>query len=191
MKGRFIHIPTVDLQKMCRCFRQRVIAFFLWRKLLNERLARNTKVFPAVEFLFELLQHVPDSRRRLVRTYGLYSSRARGTWYRQPCLGSLDQENLRNGPSVLPSMSQAHEGHRRNHRPRPSPQDPAAPHQERHPTSRSGSHICHRTRGYRPRPATVRPRSRLSPRDVPRALPLTPGYVPHKPRVLAGKKKKL
>jgi hypothetical protein len=140
--GRFIHVPTVDLAKMKACFRQRVIAFFLERKLLNERLAKNmvewthsgfsvdasiripagsaktrkalaqyivrppvslekllveeggtdtvvyraaysnyfhtdTKVFPAIEFLVELLQHLPDSRSRLLRTYGLCSSRCR------------------------------------------------------------------------------------------------------------------
>jgi hypothetical protein len=142
-EGRFLHVPTVDLAKMSACFRQRVIAFFLERKLLNERLAKNmlewthsgfsldasiripagsaktrealaqyivrppvslqnllveeggtdtvvyrapysdyfrtdTKIFPAVEFLVEVLQHLPDSRSRLLRTYGLYSSRARG-----------------------------------------------------------------------------------------------------------------
>jgi len=40
-EGRFIHVPTVDLAKMSGCFRQRVIAFFLERKLLNERLTKN------------------------------------------------------------------------------------------------------------------------------------------------------
>lgn len=35
--------------------------------------------------MVELLQHLPDSRcRRIIRTYGLHSSRARGTWSRQP-----------------------------------------------------------------------------------------------------------
>jgi hypothetical protein len=37
------------------------------------------KVFPAIEFLVEVLQHLPDSRSRLIRPYGLYSSRTRGT----------------------------------------------------------------------------------------------------------------
>ncbi len=37
----------------------------------------DTKVFLAVEFLVEVLQHSPDSRSRLIRTYGLYSSRCR------------------------------------------------------------------------------------------------------------------
>jgi len=40
-EGRFVHVPTVDLVKMSACFRQRVIAFFLERKLLNKRLARS------------------------------------------------------------------------------------------------------------------------------------------------------
>ncbi len=38
---QFVHLPTVDLAKMSACFRQRVIAFFLQRKLLNERLAKS------------------------------------------------------------------------------------------------------------------------------------------------------
>jgi hypothetical protein len=142
-EGRFVHIPTVDLAKMSGCFRQRVVAFFVERKLLNERLAKSMlgwthsgfsvdasiriptdsaktrealvqyivrppvslqhllveeggtdtvlyraaysdyfrtdmKLFPTLEFLVEVLQRLPDSRSRLIRTYGLYSSRARG-----------------------------------------------------------------------------------------------------------------
>jgi hypothetical protein len=97
---------------MSACFHQCVIAFFLERKLLNDRLAKNMVewthsgfsvnastripagsaetrealaryvVRPQVSLetlLVELLQHLPDSRSRLIRTYGLYSSRARGT----------------------------------------------------------------------------------------------------------------
>jgi hypothetical protein len=154
---------------MSACFRQRVIAFFLERKLLNERLARSmldwthsgfsvdasihlpagssktrealaqyivrppvslqhllldeggtdtvvyraaysdyfhtdTKLFPAVEFLVELLQHLPDSRRRLIRTYGLYSSRARGTWSRQPHLVRLAPEGWKRDHPPQPSL---------------------------------------------------------------------------------------
>jgi hypothetical protein len=40
-EGRFVHIPKVDLKKMSSRFRQRVIAFFLERKLLDERRAKN------------------------------------------------------------------------------------------------------------------------------------------------------
>ncbi len=63
----------------------------------------DTKLFPAVEFLVELLQHLPDSRNRLIRTYGLYSSRTRGTCSRCPHL-------LRLAP----------EGWKRDHQPQPS-----------------------------------------------------------------------
>ena len=165
--------PQVDLQKMSSCFRQRVIAFFLERKLLDERLAKNmlewthsgfsvdasiripatstrtrealaqyvvrapvslqnllvdeggtdsviyrspysdffktdTKVFPAVRFLAEVLQHLPDSRCRLIRTYGLYSSRARGTWSRQPHLVRLAPEGWKRdhpAPALPPHRS--------------------------------------------------------------------------------------
>ena len=56
-----------------------------------------TKVFPAVGFLAEVLQHLPDSRCRLILTYGLYSSRARGT----PCpAGRRRQLFRRNGESL-------------------------------------------------------------------------------------------
>jgi hypothetical protein len=135
----------MDLARMSSCFRQRVIAFFLCRKLLNERLAKSmiqwthsgfsvdatvripagssatrqalsqyivrpplslqkllvdegrdavvyrapysdyfrtdSKIFAPTAFLAEFLQHLPDSRNRLIRCYGLYSPRARGT----PC----------------------------------------------------------------------------------------------------------
>lgn len=40
-QGRFVHLPVVDVDRMSACFRQRVIAFFLQRKLLNERLAKS------------------------------------------------------------------------------------------------------------------------------------------------------
>jgi hypothetical protein len=47
------------------------------------------KLFPAIEFLVQLLQHLPDVRSRLIRRYGLYSSRSRGTWHRKPYLVRL------------------------------------------------------------------------------------------------------
>ena len=51
----------------------------VYRAAYSDYFHTDTKLFPAVESLVELLQHLPDSRRRLIRTYGLYSSRARGT----------------------------------------------------------------------------------------------------------------
>jgi hypothetical protein len=56
----------------------------VYRAAYSDYFHTNTKAFPAIEFLVELLQHLPDPRSRLIRTYGLYSSRARGTWSRSP-----------------------------------------------------------------------------------------------------------
>jgi hypothetical protein len=155
-QGRFVHIPALDLARLAQYFRAAMVAFFLHRSLINERLARsmlewthsgfsvdlsvgipasssrirealaqyiarppislskmlvdeheasvlyrseynpyfkaNARLFPAIEFLVQLLQHLPDVRSRLIRRYGLYSSRSRGTWHRKPYLVRLAPE---------------------------------------------------------------------------------------------------
>ena len=152
-KGQFVHVPAVDLPRLAQYFSASMVAFFLRRSLLNERLAKsmlgwthsgfsldmsvkihasssrareglaqyiarppvslskilveehegsvlyrseynpyfktNARLFPAIEFLVQLLQHLPDARAHLVRRYGLYSSRSRGTWSRKPWLVRL------------------------------------------------------------------------------------------------------
>jgi len=47
-----------------------------------------------------LLQHLPDPRLRLIRRYGLYSSRSRGTWLREPYLVRLAPEAWRQQHAV-------------------------------------------------------------------------------------------
>jgi hypothetical protein len=59
-QGRFVHLPIVDLEKMSACFRQRVIAFFLQRKLLNERLAKSMAQWTHSGFSVEFFR--PHSR---------------------------------------------------------------------------------------------------------------------------------
>jgi hypothetical protein len=44
----------------------------------------DSRLFPTTEFLVEVLQHLPDSGAGLIRRYGLYSSRSRGTRSRKP-----------------------------------------------------------------------------------------------------------
>jgi hypothetical protein len=58
-EGRFVHVPTVDLAKMSVCFRQRVIAFFLERKLLNERLAKNMVAWTHRGFSVDASTRIP------------------------------------------------------------------------------------------------------------------------------------
>ena len=67
----------------------------VYRAPYTDYVKTDTKVFPAVGFLLEVLQHLPDSRSRLIRTYGLYASRARGTWSGQPPLVRLAPEGCK------------------------------------------------------------------------------------------------
>jgi len=53
-------------------------ASVLYRSEYNPYFKTNTRLFPALEFLARLLQHLPHPRSQLVRRYGLYSSRSRG-----------------------------------------------------------------------------------------------------------------
>ena len=74
-------------------------------------------MFPATEFLVEVLQHLPDAGSRLIRRYGLYSSRSRGTWHRKPHLlrlapegwqkDHLPQPAVRFGPALQDTPDQA------------------------------------------------------------------------------------
>lgn len=76
----------------------------VYRPPCSEYFRTDTKIFPAVEFLVELLQHLPDSRSRLLRAYGLYSSRARGTWARSPQLLRLAPEGWKRDHPAQPSL---------------------------------------------------------------------------------------
>jgi DNA-directed RNA polymerase subunit RPC12/RpoP len=58
----------------------------LYRSEYNPYFKTNQKLFPAIEFVVDLLQHLPDAGAHLIRRYGLYSSRSRGTWSRKPYL---------------------------------------------------------------------------------------------------------
>jgi hypothetical protein len=51
-------------------------ASVLYRSEYNPYFKTDARLFPAMEFLVQLLQHLPDARTHLVRRYGLYSSRA-------------------------------------------------------------------------------------------------------------------
>jgi hypothetical protein len=161
-------VPSLNLDKLSQYFRSSMVAFFLKRSLLNERLARNmlgwthsgfsvdltvkipatsskarealaqyitrppvslkkmlveehagsvlyrseynpyfrtdSRLFPAPEFLVEVLQHLPDPGTRLIRRYGLYSSRSRGTWSRKPHLARLAPEGWQKDHQPQPAL---------------------------------------------------------------------------------------
>jgi len=75
----------------------------LYRSEYNPYFKTNARLFPALGFLVQLLQHLPHPRSHLVRRYGLYSSRSRGTWMRKPWLLHLAPEGwLQQHPPPTP-----------------------------------------------------------------------------------------
>mgnify|MGYP001114257842 CR=1 FL=1 len=52
----------------------------LFHTKYNKYFRENLKVFEAEEFISQLTQHVPPPRMRVIRYYGLYSSRSRQKW---------------------------------------------------------------------------------------------------------------
>jgi len=70
-------------------------ATVLYHTVYNPYFRTNQKFFRATDFIAEILQHLPDPRLRLIRRYGLYSSRSRGTWLRKPHLVRLAPEGWR------------------------------------------------------------------------------------------------
>jgi hypothetical protein len=62
----------------------------LYRSEYNPYFKTNQKLFPVIEFVVDLLQHLPDAGAPLIPD--LYSSRSRGTWSRKPHLLRLAPE---------------------------------------------------------------------------------------------------
>jgi hypothetical protein len=100
--AQYIVPPPVSLQNLL--VEEAGTHTVVYRAPYNDYFRTDTKVFPAIEFLVEALQHLPDSRSRLLRTYRLYASRARGTWARQPHLVRLAPEGWKRDHPPHPSL---------------------------------------------------------------------------------------
>ena len=87
--AQYIARPPISLAKMLV---EEPHSSVLYRSEFNPYFKTNARLFPALEFLVQLLQHLPDPRTHLIRRYGLYSSRSRGTWARKPWLLRLAPE---------------------------------------------------------------------------------------------------
>jgi hypothetical protein len=75
-EGRFVHIPRVDLQKMSSCFRQRVFAFFLERKLQDDRRAKNMLDWTHSGFWVDAGIRIPATSARTREALAQYLVRA-------------------------------------------------------------------------------------------------------------------
>ena len=100
--AQYIVRPPVSLQNLL--VEEGGTDTVVYRAPYSDYFRTDTKIFPAVEFLVEVLQHLPDSRSRLLRTYGLYSSRARGTWARSPHLLRLAPEGWKRDHPPQPAL---------------------------------------------------------------------------------------
>jgi hypothetical protein len=103
--AQYIARPPVPLRKMLV---EEHAGIVLYRSEYNPYFHTESKLFPATEFLVEVLQHLPDAGTRLIRRYGLYSSRSRGTWSGQapPC--PPGSRGVAEGPTGAASSAPRH-----------------------------------------------------------------------------------
>jgi hypothetical protein len=87
--AQYITRPPVYLNKMLV---EEHEAGVLYRSVYNPYFKTSARLFRALELLVQLLQHLSNARAYLVRRYGLYSSRSRGTWSRKLWLLRLAPE---------------------------------------------------------------------------------------------------
>ena len=98
--AQYISRPPVSLKKIrYEPFKGRV----LFHTTYSEYFKENTHMFEALDFLAELIQHIPPKRVQLIRRYGLYASRTKGCWTRMPHVASRAPEAWRaSHPSPAP-----------------------------------------------------------------------------------------
>jgi hypothetical protein len=118
--AQYIARPPISLKKLLVEEHEGSV---LYRSEYNPYFKTNTKLFPVIGFLVDLLQHLPDAGAHLIpwasagrsparaRRYGLYSSRSRGTWSRKPYLVRLAPEGWReqHGSQSEPHLGEPHE----------------------------------------------------------------------------------
>ena len=70
-KGGFVHVPSLNLDKLSQYFRSSIIALFLKRSLLNERLARNMLGWTHSGFSVDLSVKIPATSSKARETLAL------------------------------------------------------------------------------------------------------------------------
>jgi hypothetical protein len=99
--AQYIVRPPVSLRKMLV---EEHAGSVLYRSESNPYFHTDSKLFPATEFLVEVLQHLPEAGTRLTRRYGLYCSRSRGTWSSTPHLARLAPEGWQKDHQGQPAL---------------------------------------------------------------------------------------
>ncbi len=65
--------------------------------------ARNFQVFDALDFIAEITQHIPDTRKHLVRYFGFYSNKSRGMRAKAAGNASHEQQVTRSPSPTQPA----------------------------------------------------------------------------------------
>ena len=63
-QGRFVHLPSLDLPRLAQLFRVSMLAFFLQRSLINERLARSMLGWTHSGFSLDMSAKIPAASSR-------------------------------------------------------------------------------------------------------------------------------
>jgi hypothetical protein len=66
-QGRFVHMPSLDLPRLAQCFRASMVAFFLTRSLINERLAKRMLGWTHSGFSLDYANWNPSTPRRTIQ----------------------------------------------------------------------------------------------------------------------------
>jgi hypothetical protein len=81
--SQYIVRPPLSLEKVHWDEEQDTVT---WKSCTSGYFRGREKHFSALDFIAQLTLHLPPRGRHLVRRYGLYSSRGRGTWKDRPAL---------------------------------------------------------------------------------------------------------
>jgi hypothetical protein len=66
-QGRFVHVPSLDLPRLAQCFRASMVAFFLTRSLINERLVKSMLGWTHSGFSLDYANWNPSTPRRTIQ----------------------------------------------------------------------------------------------------------------------------
>jgi hypothetical protein len=79
--AEYIARPPISLKKIrYEPFKGKVLFHTTYSKYFKQ----NAHLFDALDFLAELIQHIPPKRLQLIRRYGLYASPTKGRWEQMP-----------------------------------------------------------------------------------------------------------
>jgi hypothetical protein len=104
---RYIVRPPLSLEKL---YYDSETDTVLWHGPKRGHFRSEARYFSGLDFIARVMLHIPPKGKHLVRRYGVYSSRTRGTWKRRPGLAlRAAEERYGRGGNDRPAESDAGE----------------------------------------------------------------------------------